>query len=82
MLGHPAAGTAKPPVSEGLPHPIATTRGFFMLFYRAARPLSSQTLNFAAGVARRHRKATGSRWRTAQSLVRPDLHVLDRDSRR
>ena len=34
-----------------------------MLFYRAALPLSSRTLNYAAGVIRRHRKSTGSRWR-------------------
>lgn len=34
-----------------------------MLFYRAVLPLSSRTLNFAAGLIRRHLKATGSRWR-------------------
>src|SRR6201994_2559228 len=34
-----------------------------MLFYRAALPLSSRTLNFAAGLVRRHLKAIGSRWR-------------------
>ena len=34
-----------------------------MLFYRAALPLSSRTLNYAAGVIRRHRKSIGSRWR-------------------
>ena len=34
-----------------------------MLFYRAALPLSSRTLNFTAAVIRRHRKAIGSRWR-------------------
>jgi len=34
-----------------------------MLFYRAALPLSSRTLNFAAGLIRRHLKAIGSRWR-------------------
>jgi hypothetical protein len=34
-----------------------------MLFYRAALPLSSRTLNFTAGVISRHRKSTGSRWR-------------------
>ena len=34
-----------------------------MLFYRAALPLSSRTLNYAAGVIRRHRKAIGSHWR-------------------
>src|SRR6201996_4359861 len=34
-----------------------------MLFYRAVLPLSSRTLNFAAGLIRRHRKAIGSTWR-------------------
>jgi DDE superfamily endonuclease/Helix-turn-helix of DDE superfamily endonuclease len=34
-----------------------------MLFYRAALPLSSRTLNYAAGIIRRHRKSIGSRWR-------------------
>jgi len=57
------AGTAKPLGSEGLPHHFAVTRGFFMLFYRAALPLSSRTLNYAAGIIRRHLKAIGSRWR-------------------
>ena len=31
-----------------------------MLFYRASLPLSRQTLNFAAGIIRRHRISTGS----------------------
>ena len=34
-----------------------------MLFYRAALPLSCQTLNYAAGIIRRHLSAIGSRWR-------------------
>jgi hypothetical protein len=34
-----------------------------MLFYRAALPLSSRTLNYAAELIRRHLKAVGSRWR-------------------
>ena len=34
-----------------------------MLFYRAALPLSSRTLNFTAGLIRRHRKSIGSLWR-------------------
>jgi hypothetical protein len=32
-----------------------------MLFYRAVLPLSSRTLNFAAGLIRRHLKEIGSR---------------------
>jgi hypothetical protein len=34
-----------------------------MLFYRAALPLSHRTLNYAAGVIRRHRRTIGSCWR-------------------
>jgi DDE superfamily endonuclease/Helix-turn-helix of DDE superfamily endonuclease len=34
-----------------------------MLFYRAALPLSCKTLNYAAGIIRRHRNSIGSRWR-------------------
>ena len=34
-----------------------------MLFYRAALPLSSKTLNYAAGIIRRHRASIGSLWR-------------------
>src|SRR5690349_24995057 len=35
-----------------------------MLFYRAALPLSAQTLSYVAGVIRRHRATIGSPWRT------------------
>src|ERR1700719_5387455 len=34
-----------------------------MLFYRAALPLSCKTVNYAAGIIRRHRMSIGSRWR-------------------
>jgi hypothetical protein len=34
-----------------------------MLLYRAALPLSSQTLAYVAGIIRRHRASSGSRWR-------------------
>jgi len=44
-----------------------------MLFYRAALPLSRRTLDYAAGVIRRHRKAIGSKGRAlpagAQALM-------------
>jgi DDE superfamily endonuclease/Helix-turn-helix of DDE superfamily endonuclease len=38
-------------------------RGASMLFYPAALPLSAQTLTYAAGIIRRHRKTIGSCWR-------------------
>ena len=34
-----------------------------MLFYRAALPLSRKTLDFVAGIIRRHRASIGSLWR-------------------
>ena len=34
-----------------------------MLFYPAALPLSRQTLDYTAGIIRRHRKRIGSPWR-------------------
>src|SRR6185369_10358220 len=37
--------------------------GALVLFYRAALPLSSRTLNYAAGIIRRHRRSIGSCWR-------------------
>ena len=38
-----------------------------MLFYRAALPLSSQTLTFVSGLIRRHRRQLGSRWRALEA---------------
>jgi len=35
-----------------------------MLFYRAALPLSRQTLNYTAGIIRRYRASIGSLWRS------------------
>jgi Helix-turn-helix of DDE superfamily endonuclease len=34
-----------------------------VLFYRAALPLSSRTLNYVSGITRRHRASIGSAWR-------------------
>jgi hypothetical protein len=34
-----------------------------VLFYRAALPLSCKTLNYVAGIVRRHRSSIGSLWR-------------------
>ena len=38
-----------------------------MLFYRAALPLSSKTLNYVGGIIRRHRASIGSLWRKLNS---------------
>ena len=38
-------------------------QGLQKIFYRAALPLSRQTLTYVAGIIRRHRAATGSLWR-------------------
>jgi hypothetical protein len=47
-----------------------------VLFYRAALPLSRQTLSFVARIIRRHRKAIGSRWRRKLNPGQQALLVL------
>jgi hypothetical protein len=47
-----------------------------MLFYRAALPLSRQTLSYVAGVIRRHRAAIGSCWRRKLNPGQQALLVL------
>ncbi len=41
----------------------ASTQGLQVLFYRAALPLSHQTLTFVSGLVRVHRREIGSVWR-------------------
>ncbi len=57
-----------------------------MLFYRAALPLSSQTLDYTAGVIRCHRRQIGSPWRKLSSWpagsAGPGLPAQRRDVRR
>jgi hypothetical protein len=54
---------AEPLVGEAIATVFIICRGALMLSYRAALPLSCQTLTYAAGVIRRHRKQIGSPWR-------------------
>jgi hypothetical protein len=54
---------AKPLVVEAITLSASTVQGFFMLFHRAALPLSRQTLTFVAGIIRRHRASIRSPWR-------------------
>jgi hypothetical protein len=61
--GVSAWGIAKPLVDEAITTISYVCQGASMLFYPAALPLSSQTLNYAAGVIRRHRRQIGSCWR-------------------
>jgi hypothetical protein len=56
-------GRTKPLVGEAITTIVSTCPGASMLFYRAALPLSRQTLSYVAGVIRRHRAAIGSCWR-------------------
>jgi hypothetical protein len=58
-----ASGAAKPLVDEAITTITFICPGASMLFYRAALPLSSQTLDYTAGVIRRHRRQIGSPWR-------------------
>jgi hypothetical protein len=55
----------KPPVSELVDQDSLHLdyQGLPVLFYRAALPLSRKTLNYVAGIIRRHLRAIGSRWR-------------------
>jgi DDE superfamily endonuclease/Helix-turn-helix of DDE superfamily endonuclease len=58
-----AGGRAKPLVDEAITTTTLICPGASMLFYRAALPLSRQTLSYVAGVIRRHRARIGSCWR-------------------
>jgi hypothetical protein len=63
MGGVSASSAAKPLVSEAITTITFICPGASMLFYRAALPLSSQTLDYTAGVIRRNRRKIGSPWR-------------------
>jgi hypothetical protein len=54
---------AKPLVNEAIDQDSHLTKGLQMLFYSAALPLSRQTLDYTAGIIRRHRRLIGSPWR-------------------
>jgi hypothetical protein len=58
-------GMRKPPVSELVDQDSLHLdyQGLPVLFYRAALPLSRKTLDYVAGIIRRHLRAIGSRWR-------------------
>jgi Helix-turn-helix of DDE superfamily endonuclease/DDE superfamily endonuclease len=62
-LGAAAGGVVKPLVDEAIDQDPSSAQGLRMLFYRAALPLSAQTLSYVAGVIRRHRRQIGSCWR-------------------
>jgi hypothetical protein len=61
--GMSAGGRTKPLVGEAITTIVSTCPGASMLFYRAALPLSRQTLSYVAGIIRRHRARSGSCWR-------------------
>ena len=61
--GVAARGVVKPLVDDAITTILITCPGASMLFYRAALPLSAQTLSYVAGVIRRHRATIGSCWR-------------------
>jgi hypothetical protein len=54
---------AKPLVAGLSTKIVPQDQGLHMLFYRAALPLSHQTLTFVSGLIRTHRKQLGSVWR-------------------
>jgi hypothetical protein len=61
--GVAARSVVKPLVDDAITTILITCPGASMLFYRAALPLSAQTLSYVAGVIRRHRAKIGSCWR-------------------
>ena len=63
---------AKPLVDEAITIISVIRPGALMLFYRAALPLSGQTVAYVAGVIRRHRARIGSCWRK----LRPGQQAL------
>src|SRR5512135_3539833 len=54
---------AKPLVNEAIDQDQLRHQVLQLLFYRAALPLSRQTLTYVTGIIRRHRAAIGSCWR-------------------
>jgi len=63
MGGVPAWAMEKPLVKEAITTTSYLCQGAWMLFYRAALPLSARILTYVAGVIRRHRHRIGSCWR-------------------
>ena len=64
IIGVSALGCGEAPGSRAFDQDrSASTQGLQVLFYRAALPLSHQTLGFVAGLVRAHRRAIGSPWR-------------------
>ena len=61
--GAAARSVTKPLVDDAITAILISCSGASVLFYRAALPLSAQTLAYVAGVIRRHRAAIGSCWR-------------------
>jgi Helix-turn-helix of DDE superfamily endonuclease len=51
------------PGDQAEPGPVSGPGAVAGVFYRAALPLSRQTLNYTAGIIRQNLKAIGSRWR-------------------
>src|ERR1700747_2221860 len=54
---------AEPLVVEAVDQNNTQYQGLQLFFSLASRPLSRKTLNYVAGLIRRHRKSIGSRWR-------------------
>src|SRR5882757_7854622 len=64
VIGVSARQRMKPPVGGLSTKSSPYHRRLRMLFYRAALPLSHQTLTFVSDLIRAHRKQRGSVWRT------------------
>jgi hypothetical protein len=62
IIGVSAPGVVKPLVAELSTKIVLLTQGLHVLFYRAALPLSHQTLTFVSDLIRAHRRQLGSPW--------------------
>jgi hypothetical protein len=60
-------GRNKPLVEEAIDQDPRLPPRCFHFFYPAVLPLSAQTLTYVAGIIRRHRRKTRSRWRKLRS---------------
>ena len=64
MARRVAAENKEAPVDEAVDqNDLHRHQGLPCFFYRAALPLSRKTLNYVAGIVRRHRASIGSPWR-------------------
>src|SRR4051794_8217879 len=63
IIGVSAPKSGEAPGSRAIDQDRSAHQGLHMLFYRAALPLSHQTLTLVSDLIRAHRRQLGSSWR-------------------